>query len=121
MSKWIVMFVCLLGGCAHAPAGDWQRTHYAKWCGAELVPNQQPEFPVKLKPSLESELLGLVKPKEIDSPRCWFGRKDGSLVVRSGHICMPPSMQEAMFRQQDATWTMVYYREYQEEICVSER
>jgi hypothetical protein len=78
-------------------------------------PDAPRELPVRLNPSLESELIALVRYKKIDEPRCWFGRSDGALVLGSGSICAP--MQEALFHQQVAGWAMAYYKEYPEAVC----
>src|SRR5688572_25792528 len=100
MIRWVVLGVGLLAGCSHSPPTGWERIGRIEVCTSIDSPGEPREFPIRLDPRVRSELMSLLQYQNIEEPQCWFGHADGTVLLRSGNVCV--SMKEASFARQNA-------------------
>jgi hypothetical protein len=75
-----------------------------KGCGTPVDGGQVTSTNVVVGEELSSVLFGLLKTKDVASPRCWLLRSDGELSLAAGPFCDTKVI--ASFREREGEWQL---------------
>jgi hypothetical protein len=99
----LVLTACAVHAPTPAPLG-LVSVKSVKGCGTPVDDGQFRRENVVLGEKLSSKLLGLLKAKDIGSPRCWWLRSDGELSLAAGPFC--ETKVSASFRERAGEWQL---------------